>query len=279
MTRRAQLSPQPDPARSAPGRAAAVGLPPGAQHRRLMALPAWDALDARVRDTMWRIDAAVAAAPRLPHAGLDRALPPPTCAVAGIHHRLTPLFPPVTEPIALDRSRFEAEVLARHHAALAPDAAAPLAPRLARLAAALAPEGSARTAACRTQPDHTGRYVVYPSHAVIPAQLDRLDALLRAGAGRPRAYGAIAALLAIMNCHPFTDGNGRTARAAFNRLLVDGEGAGGFYLPVKELELFSRGGYIVRVREVDLRGDWLPVTRYLLAAVRFWSGLLAAARP
>lgn len=87
------------------------------------------------------------------------------------------------------------------------------------------------------------------------------------------------ALVGISNCHPLYDGNGRTSRIIANAMMNDPAEAPAFYLPIKEIAAFSRGGYLLRVRQAELRDEWLPLANFLLTAVTWWADRLDEQAP
>lgn len=66
--------------------------------------------------------------------------------------------------------------------------------------------------------------------------------------------------VALLNTHPFPDGNGRFARSVFNWILREHVGQG-VYLPIKEVAL-------LRVREAEHFHEWQPLAEFLLMISR-----------
>ncbi|MET4675947.1 hypothetical protein ACVKN3_001680 [Luteibacter sp. PvP120] len=74
-------------------------------------------------------------------------------------------------------------------------------------------------------------------------------------------------MLALMNLHPFDDGNGRAARAMFHWSL-NTDVRGSLYLPLHELSALSRCGYLIRLRQAQYHGELEPILSYLLMCAR-----------
>jgi hypothetical protein len=72
---------------------------------------------------------------------------------------------------------------------------------------------------------------------------------------------ATCALVFILNCHPFADGNGRLARVYFNYLLI--EAGYRHYFPLSTIIDRSRGGFELAVRMLELKSDWYPIIVYI----------------
>ena len=123
-----------------------------------------------------------------------------------------------------------------------------------------------RLIVARVDPDEAGRYsrhqrmlagspLVLPSPAEIPALMGDFAAWLAATpAGPDAAFTAHARLVAI---HPFSDGNGRTARLLMNLLLMQ---AG--YPPVV-IGPEHRAAYIDALQDLQLRDDTEPYDRFM----------------
>lgn len=196
-----------------------------------------------------------------------------------IHHPLTVLFPPVTSPIDLGHARSELAITDCLGDPVAAIRVCGALGALQDLARAVCQTAVLREGNIATQADPGGRHVVFPGVETIAGQMDRLDRLLTADHETPRAFTATVALLLITNCHAFTDGNGRLARIVFNAVLRPFGPAVPHYLPLREIAAFARGGYIIRARQAEIQGDWVPLADFMLAAVRFWQGRLSAQLP
>ncbi|KTF67502.1 Fic family protein [Sphingomonas sp. HT-1] len=246
--------------------------------RKPLMPPAWDALGEH-RAVFHAADAAIAAGARraaaLADAGLNRRLPPPRDRLRGIHHPLAAKFAPVGTSIDLSRSQMER----RAALAMADEAAGlpPLVPaaQLVRTAARhLVDNPAFRTRQIATDRDPMGRHIVFPGPEHIEPQLGRLDRFLAESVGAPSSFRAIVAAAMIVNCHALSDGNGRASRILFN--LIAGPGAArDYYLPLYEIGVFSRGGYIIRLRQAELHADWGPLAEFTLAAASFWHRQMA----
>jgi hypothetical protein len=169
------------------------------------------------------------------------------------------------------RSRLEAEALAAFE--VGPDGLCTSSPRgfrerLGVLNRTLTDgEGGWRSGFVKLSDDRAGNRIYFPPVSAVPGQLEHLRSFVAGGGASPPLFTAVAAAL-LLNCHPFTDGNGRTARLLFNHLLRRGGMPANVYLPLHEIGRRSHGGYEIALRIAELRGDWEPFLRWLLAAIR-----------
>ncbi len=84
----------------------------------------------------------------------------------------------------------------------------------------------------------------------------------------PALFDAALVLCLFVNCHPFTDGNGRVARILFNHTLRRGGMPDDVYVPFYEIAARSRGGYVIALRHAEVRGDWHPIMSWVMEAIR-----------
>ena len=125
--------------------------------------------------------------------------------------------------------------------------------------------GGWRTGGISTAQDLQGNRIRFPPHSCVRPQMEQLRRLLRHGVvDRPAVFTATMALVLLTNCHPFRDGNGRVARVLFNHILRTGGMRAGVYVPVYELVARSEGGYLIAVRQGELRGDWEPLLKFVM---------------
>jgi Fic family protein len=123
-----------------------------------------------------------------------------------------------------------------------------------------------RLVTARVDPEEAGRYsthqrmfagspLVLPMPAEIPALMGKFAAWLAAAPARPEtAFEAHARLIAI---HPFSDGNGRTARLLMNLLLIQT----GY--PPLVVAPERRAAYIDALQALQLRADPAPYRDFM----------------
>lgn len=110
-----------------------------------------------------------------------------------------------------------------------------------------------------------GRYVRYPSPDRILARLGELHTVLQRSRAQPPVFSAALALVAITNCHPFKDGNGRVARIVFNLVLQGADGKGP-YVPLYDLGNRPWGSLTLLMRAAELHEKWEELFDFLAAA-------------
>jgi len=128
--------------------------------------------------------------------------------------------------------------------------------------------GGWRTGFVKLSDDKAGNQIYFPHVSSVSGQLERLRLLITDQNAAPPIFTAAIAYAVLLNCHPFTDGNGRTARALFNHLLHRGGMPANVYLPLYEIARRSHGGYEIALRMAELRGDWAPLLHWLMDALR-----------
>lgn len=249
--------------------------------RSPLKLPAWESLNDRQRGLFCALDTlisdTVGQTAALPMAGLDRTLPPPRGIWRGIHHPLMVKFPPVDTAISLPRARAERQAaLAIVDETGGRPLSLPMTDLVRAAARHLVGAGDFRDTQISTDCDPKGRHVVFPGPEHIEPQLAELEGFLVRSTTAARSFRATVAALAIVNCHPLPDGNGRAARLTFNLIANPGHAPRDYYLPLHEIGVFSRGGYIVRLRQAELHGDWEPIAGFMLAAAGFWHQQIGA---
>lgn len=131
-----------------------------------------------------------------------------------------------------------------------------------------------------TAPDMCGNSIVFPPRARAGDQIDRLRKLL-GRADIPAIFTAAMALALLTNCHPFRDGNGRVARLIFNHALRRGGMPPDVYIAFSELAGRSDGGYLIALRQGELRGQWEPFLEFVMTIIGVhrslaqWDGRIA----
>jgi hypothetical protein len=120
-----------------------------------------------------------------------------------------------------------------------------------------------------SEPDRSGYRAQYPSHDFSGDQLlalsDSIDELISFSP----CFAATVVLCGIFTAHPFSDGNGRAGRVMFNHIVREELGTD-FYLPIYELAAASAGGWLVAIRQIQLRSNWTPVSEFLLYSTKLF---------
>jgi hypothetical protein len=90
----------------------------------------------------------------------------------------------------------------------------------------------------------------------------------------PPAVKAIVGMAGILNCHPFIDGNGRCSRVYFNMLLNGNSNTPPGYVPLKIIFSASRGGFEIRLRDVEENGNWHSIVDYFYSIFLMYENIL-----
>jgi hypothetical protein len=237
-------------------------------------------LNAEDRHLLRAIDAAVLtlaqASACAPNAGLSAALTSEGEGFQTLRHPLSDFFlPTVSAFTQCTRSMMEWSALKANFEALSTvlshGQAEPFMRAICAVASATKGAKSLRSQGVRTSADSRGQVVRFPPSDILEMRLAYIVAMLWRARGESPAFSAIVALVSLTHCHPFADGNGRSARVLFNALLQRRLARPRFYLPLYELAQLSAGGYLVRVRQAELRREWTPLFAFILAAVELWT--------
>ncbi|MCK9735540.1 Fic family protein [Pseudomonas syringae] len=82
-------------------------------------------------------------------------------------------------------------------------------------------------------------------------------------------FDALVAIVGLLNCHPFSDGNGRVARVLYNILLARSTEA---YIPLYDFYHCTPGGYLLRLRQAQLFGEWDDLTLFHCNIINVMAG-------
>lgn len=226
-------------------------------------------LDGELRQELVEASERLLSLTPIPPAGIYQA---PDFHFSSLPHELSAHFVALNHAREdLPRSAAEAEALERW--ASGPDGLGLSAPkafrtRLAMLNASLTGRGGAwRNGPIHLDGDKGGHQVFFPPAAAVAAQLEKLRHFLADGDGEPLIFKAAIAKALLLNCHPFTDGNGRVARALFNHVLRQGGMPAQVYIPFYEIARRSRGGYEIALRQAEISGVWEPFLRFVLGLI------------
>lgn len=126
---------------------------------------------------------------------------------------------------------------------------------------------TARTGNIYMRPDAAGHCIQLPPVGSVQSQLERLGNLGTSHAAAPPLFVATLSLALVVNCHPFTDGNGRVGRILFNAILREAGMPSDVYIPFYEIALRSRGGYEIALRRAEIRGEWDPLFSYAVSVI------------
>lgn len=128
-----------------------------------------------------------------------------------------------------------------------------------------------RNHAVATTPDAAGNRVVFPDHRQCLSHLRDLHLFLRTHGDREPALCALAAYVAVTRAHPFSDGNGRTARTLCNLILA---AAGSrHFLPLHALNALTGGALVIKLRRAQYGGGWDSLLAFFTDATRLSSRL------
>lgn len=129
-----------------------------------------------------------------------------------------------------------------------------------------------RTGAMGLRADAEGVRVQFPSAEAVPSLIENARRLM-INESYPVIVRAAIVHVAILNAHPFTDGNGRTARMIANLILRSGCKTPVIYIPLYEFGIRSRGGFEIALRYAEIFDRWDPILAYFCNVVRLSADL------
>lgn len=198
----------------------------------------------------------------------EKAISAPAAALARLRHPLSDAYLSRNGRVATaPRTDVEAAALKALGSALDPEDRGSFVPGLKRANELVTNGGGGwRGADICTAPDQHGNSIVFPQRRHVAEQVERTrEVLLRRDA--PAIFKAAIALALLTNCHPFRDGNGRVARMVFNYALRSGGMPDTVYIAFSELAARSDGGYLIALRQGELRGEWEPFLEFALTMI------------
>jgi hypothetical protein len=113
------------------------------------------------------------------------------------------------------------------------------------------------------RPDAAGNTVFFPHHGQCRRLLEQLHFFLSSNHYRAPTLCATVAYAAVIHAHPFTDGNGRTARTLYNLLASAGLGQRHF-VAILSFTAVYRASFLIKVRRAIYRGDWSSLHAFFL---------------
>jgi hypothetical protein len=122
--------------------------------------------------------------------------------------------------------------------------------------------------------DANGAKVRFTHAGKVLPRIVELHGYLRLHVKKHPLLCALVALVAITNCHPFADGNGRTGRILFNGILTLSRSIDA-YFPLYEMFWCSGCGWEVRLRYTAFTRDWMPLCHYMRDVFRVARQLLS----
>lgn len=111
--------------------------------------------------------------------------------------------------------------------------------------------------------DRLGNRVVYPPADLIPDRLRAIFECWNSYKEKEPAFAGMVAMTALMNLHPYQDGNGRVGRMLFNWTFQHGRDKRP-YIPIYEISAFSNCGYLIRLRLAQYQANWEPLANFFL---------------
>lgn len=129
---------------------------------------------------------------------------------------------------------------------------------------------SLRTGEARLRADNDGTTAAFCDWTLVPTLLARLQRDILDSVLQPAAK-SIAAMVGLLNIHPFRDGNGRCARLLFHAVF-DRHHPTGAVFPLRSLFECSAGGFELSMREAEINDRWGELVHYFEAAFEILAG-------
>ena len=119
-------------------------------------------------------------------------------------------------------------------------------------------------------PDGSGIVVKFPDTALVYERIRNLQTIVHYAQG-PGCYRALLVLVALLNGHALTDGNGRVARVIANIVLRDCYGDAEAFLPFYVLRRHAPFALELGIRSVELHGEWERISSLSLRLLNVFS--------
>jgi len=128
--------------------------------------------------------------------------------------------------------------------------------------------GEVRQTDVFTKPDRDGTRIRFiPRSMVISRIEDILLSVNQSVDGEQTSLRAIWVMLAFLNCHPFIDGNGRTAKYLFNLVLAKSGISSRYLLPLSTITLGSQGFFPICARRAELQDSFDMILKFIATAI------------
>lgn len=131
-------------------------------------------------------------------------------------------------------------------------------------------DGLIRKAPTGLTPDKHGRVTLFADCEQLESGLVELwDFIRRSQSQEIDLYNGLISIVGLLNCHPFADGNGRVARVLLNLIL---RRSSENYIPFYDFYHCTPGGYLLRLRQAQLFGDWDDLVMFHCNAIKILAG-------
>jgi len=128
--------------------------------------------------------------------------------------------------------------------------------------------GEIRKSEAFTQPDRDGMRTRFIRSQMVMSRIEEiLEAINESGNGQHPSLRAIWVMLAFLNCHPYADGNGRTAKFLFNLILAKSDISSEYLLPLSSITLGSQGFFEICARRAQLQDSFDMILKFLETAI------------
>lgn len=130
--------------------------------------------------------------------------------------------------------------------------------------------GEFRRSAVQIKPDQSGFQILFPDHESVLEILGRLWLFINDNRDLPKLLIATILYVGIIHAHPFSDGNGRTARLLFN-LCLRQHFVFDDSLPMEKIASIDPGAFLIKLRRSIYGGEWEPLLLFFQEAWRLWA--------
>lgn len=122
-----------------------------------------------------------------------------------------------------------------------------------------------RKSGIQIAPDGNNVVTVFPDWRECEYLLGELGTFIEANIATRPLLTATVGYVGVVHAHPFSDGNGRTARVLYNCIL--GASGSAHFLPIKSIAELVDGAFLVKIRRAFLGGDWAGLQAFFRDAL------------
>ena len=133
------------------------------------------------------------------------------------------------------------------------------------------PDQRIRTFRNFSVPDARGGRQEFVIPAELPQAIDEFCSVWNSGSGVGRYPVPIWLFVALLNAHPFGDGNGRLARSLLNVFLVKNGLLRGHPIPFGPLLHATQGNFILAIGRAAIMTNWEPITKTFYLLIKFYA--------
>ncbi|MDH4743509.1 Fic family protein [Sphingomonas sp. CBMAI 2297] len=117
-----------------------------------------------------------------------------------------------------------------------------------------------RVGSVQIKPDNNNSVTIFPPAKEIEYILINLFKFIEDNISTKNALCAAVGYVGIVHAHPFSDGNGRTARVFYN--VLQAYSGSRHFISIRFLDSLSKGALTIKLRRAYLTGEWSSILEF-----------------